>query len=183
MISSELISAIAEIQQPRSRFQLEHFVVNQHDTEEMRYYQILVEINDLLYKYRLADINYKKTLIEIERLRATGDAIDELNAQEKEMGLEQSSLAMIGAQRELTHLINMWQACPTKFTREQIELAEPKYWQSRLSRQAELQALGQGRVDWAQLDAIRQAGFLQDFVQKRESVEIEQPNKSAGDIE
>jgi hypothetical protein len=34
--------AIAEVQQPRSRFQLERFVLGQHATPEMRYYQTVL---------------------------------------------------------------------------------------------------------------------------------------------
>lgn len=170
-MKDELAKAILEIQQPRSRFQLEAFVLNQHDTDEMRYYQTVIEINDLIYKHRLAQIAVKKGEIEIARLRATGDEIDELDAQEKELGLEQTRLAMIGAERELSHLIELWESFPVKYTREQIEQAQPEYWQARLTRQAELQALGQGRVDWAQIDAIRQAGFLDEFVAKHGAVE------------
>ena len=53
--------AIAEIQQPRSRYQLIHFVIGQHDTPEMRYYQLMLELQDTGYKLRLAEIGLKKS--------------------------------------------------------------------------------------------------------------------------
>jgi hypothetical protein len=56
----EIEKAIAEVQQPRSRFQLERFVLGQHATAEMRYYQTVLELQDAIYKYKLAVINVKK---------------------------------------------------------------------------------------------------------------------------
>lgn len=172
----DLFQAIAEIQQPRSEFQLRNFVLGQHDTDEMRYFQCLTEINDLYSKYRLAEISVKKQEIQISRLRATKDELDDLEAEEIEIGLEQTKLAMIGAQRELSTLIDLWNAFPIKYSREQIELAQPTYWKARLTRQAELQAIGSGHVDWAQLDALKQANeldaFLLNFAQSMEAKEI-----------
>jgi hypothetical protein len=52
----DIEKAIAEIQQPRSRFQLERFVLGQHPTPEMQYYQTCIELQDMLYKYKLAEI-------------------------------------------------------------------------------------------------------------------------------
>ena len=72
--------AIAEIQQPRSRYQLLHFVIGQHDTPEMRYYQLMLELQDMGYKVRLAEIGLKKAEVEIARLVETGDELDALDA-------------------------------------------------------------------------------------------------------
>lgn len=177
----DLVTAIAEIQQPRSRFQLERFVLGQHDTDEMRYYQCLIEINDLIYKYRLAQIEVAKAEAKIARLRATGDEIDELKARKRELGLEQTRLAMIGAERELAALIELWDSFPVKYSREQIESAQPDYWRARLTRQADLQALGSGTVDWAQMDAIRQAGFLDEFLHKHAAVTAQPVPQLEGD--
>ena len=54
-----ITEAIAEIQQPRSRFQLVHFVVGQHDTPEMRFYQLCLELQDMGYKLRIAQIGVR----------------------------------------------------------------------------------------------------------------------------
>lgn len=163
-MDNKLLEAISEIQQPRSEFQLRNFVIGQHDTEEMRYYQCLLEINDLVYKYKNAQLAIKKQEIKISRLRAKEDELAEIKAQELELGLEQTQLAMIGAERELSILVNFWQSFPIKYTREQIELAQPDYWKARLTRQAELQAVGSGQVEWSQLDALRQANELDSFM-------------------
>ena len=53
--------AIAEIQQPRSRYQLVHFVIGQHDTPEMRFYQLMMELQDMGGKLRHVEIAIRKT--------------------------------------------------------------------------------------------------------------------------
>jgi hypothetical protein len=113
----EILLAIAEVQQSRSKYQLDKFVVNQHDTDEMRYFQCVTEIQSLYYTIRTVSLEMKKTEIEIDRLRATGDEIDEIDAQIKELGLEQTRLVGVGAFRELGHLMNTFNSFETKYTR------------------------------------------------------------------
>jgi hypothetical protein len=69
-----------------------------------------------------------------------------------------------------------------KYTREEIEEAQPAYWEQRLTRVAQLQMLSaQGGVDWAQLEAIYQANIMEkaleqiptmNFVEDRDEVLI-----------
>lgn len=176
-MDEQLLQAIAEIQQPRSEFQLHNFVIGQHDTEEMRYYQCLLEINDLVYKYKSAKLVLKKQEIKIARLRAKQDELADVKADELELGLEQTKLAMIGAERELLILVSFWESCPIKYTRQEIESAQPDYWKARLTRQAELQAVGSGQVEWAQLDALRQAdeldGFMNNYLESMKAKQIQ----------
>lgn len=168
----EIERAIAEVQQPRSRFQLERFVLGQHATAEMKYYQVCLELQDMIYKYKLAEINTKKANLKIEKLRSTGDELDELKAQEIELGLENSKYAVIGAQRELAHLIDIWETFDKKFTREQIESAQPDYWQARLTNNAKAMLMGGSSVNPAHIEAMDQAGVLDKFV-----AEVEQTKK------
>ena len=67
--------AIEEIQQPRSRYQLIHFVLGQHDTPEMQFYQLMMELQDMGYKLRMAQLGIRKLEIEIKRLLETGDEL------------------------------------------------------------------------------------------------------------
>jgi len=164
--------AIAEVQQPRSRFQLERFVLGQHATPEMQYYQVCLELQDMLYKYKLAELNKKKTDLKIARLRATGDELDELKAQEIELGQAQTAYAVIGAQRELAHLIDIWESFEHKYTRAEIEAAQPDYWQARLSNNARAMIMGGAGVSPAHIEAMEQAGVLDNFV-----AEVEQTKK------
>ena len=161
-----MADAIAEVQQPRSRFQLEHFVIGQHDTPEMRFYQLCLELQDMGYKLRLAGLAVRKTVVEIGRLEATGDELDAIEAEEKQVGLEQTRIVMRGAERELAILTDLFDES-THYTRAEIEHAQPEYWEKRLTRQTNLQLMA-GGVQWAQLDSMRQAGLLDDLVAEHE---------------
>ena len=162
-----IAEAIAEIQQPRSRFQLIHFVIGQHDTPEMRFYQLCLELQDMGLKLRLAQINVRKGEIEIARLLETGDELDALEAEEKQVGLEQTQIVMRGAERELAVLTDLFDESQ-KFTRDEIEHAQPEYWSKRLTRQTNLQLMA-GGVQWAQLDSMRQAGLLAQAIEDRQA--------------
>ncbi len=161
-----ITDAIAEIQQPRSRYQLIHFVIGQHDTPEMRFYQLCLELQDMGYKLRTAQLSVRKTEIEIARLLETGDEIDAIEAEEKQVGLEQTRIVMRGAEREIAVLTDLFDESQ-KFTRDEIEHAQPEYWEKRLTRQTNLQIMA-GGVGWAQLDSMRQIGLLDDMVEERE---------------
>jgi predicted transcriptional regulator len=165
--------AIAEVQQPRSRFQLERFVLGQHPTPEMQYYQVCLELQDMIYKYKLAEINEKKTQLKISRLRSTGDELDELKAQEIELGQAQTRYAVIGAQRELANLVHIWESFDHKYTREEIEAAQPDYWQERLTNNAKAMLMGGNGVNAAHIEAMEQAGVLDSFVAEVEKTKKE----------
>ena len=164
--------AIAEVQQPRSRFQLERFVLGQHATPEMQYYQTVIELQDMIYKYKLAQINVKKTEAKIAKLRSTGDEIDELKAQEKELGMAQTRFTMLGAERELKHLMEIFDTFTHKYSREEIEAAQPDYWQARLTNNAKAMLMGGSGVNAAHIEAMEQAGVLDNFI-----TEVEQSKK------
>jgi hypothetical protein len=157
----DILLAMAEIQQSRSDFQIEKFVVNQHDTDEMRYQQTVIELQQLYYTIKSVSLEMKKTEIEINRLRATGDEVDEIDAQIKELGLEQTRLVGIGAFRELDMFMNIYNSFEHKYTRAEIEAAQPDYWNKRLSRQATLEAIGGTQAQAAHLDSLRQIGALE----------------------
>jgi len=167
-----ITDAIAEVQQPRSRYQLIHFVIGQHDTPEMRFYQLCLELQDMGYKLRMAQIGVRKAEVEIRRLLETGDELDALEAEEKQVGLDQTLIVMRGAERELAILTDLFDESQ-KFTRDEIEHAQPEYWQKRLTRQTNLQIMA-GGVGWAQLDSMRQIGLLDEMVAEREQQLTEQ---------
>jgi len=157
-----ITDAIAEVQQPRSRYQLIHFVIGQHDTAEMRFYQLCIELQDMGYKLRMAQLGVRKSEVEIARLLATGDELDAIEAEEKQVGLEQTLIVMAGAEREIAILTDLFDES-THYTRDEIEHAQPEYWQLRLTRQTNLQIMA-GGVQWAQLDSMRQAGILEEAI-------------------
>ena len=167
-----ITDAIAEVQQPRSRFQLIHFVIGQHDTPEMRFYQLCLELQDMGHKLRLAELGVRKAEIEIARLLETGDDLDAIEAEEKQVGLGHTRVVMRGAEREIAILTDLFDESQ-KFTRDEIEHAQPEYWQKRLTRQTNLQIMS-GNVGWAQLDSMRQVGLLDEMVAEREQQLTEQ---------
>jgi hypothetical protein len=169
----EIEKAITEVQQPRSRFQLERFVLGQHATDEMKYYQTVIELQDAIYKYKFAVINVKKSELKIANLRATGDELDELKAQERELGLFQTRLAMVGAEREMKHLLEIFETFTHKYTREEIEAAQPDYWQARLTNNARAMLMGGSSVNAAHIEAMEQAGVLDNFVAEVEKTKKE----------
>jgi hypothetical protein len=169
----EIHKAIAEVQQPRSRFQLERFVLGQHATPEMQYYQTVIELQDMIYKYKLAQISVKKAEAKISKLRKTGDQLDELKAQEIELGLVQTRFTMLGAERELKHLMEIWDSFEHKYTRDEIEQAQPDYWQARLTNNAKAMLMGGTSVNAAHIEAMEQAGVLDSFVAEVEKTKKE----------
>ena len=154
--------AIEEIQQPRSRYQLIHFVLGQHDTPEMRFYQLCLELQDMRYKLQMPQLAVRKSEIETSRLLETGDELDAIEAEEKQVGLEQTRIVMLGAEREIAILTDLFDES-THYTRAEIEHAQPEYWHARLTRQTNLQLMA-GGVQWAQLDSMRQAGLLEEAI-------------------
>lgn len=167
----DILESIEEIIQPRSRFQLEHFVLGQHDTIEMAFRQVCLELQGAIFNEKRAKLQRDKIRLEVEQLKASDNPVDHIEAQIKEVDLEEAALTVRGAERELNHLIELYDSFPHKFTYDELESAQPAYWQARLSRQANMQALGSGKVEWAQLNALHQAGFLSEFMEEKNSIE------------
>lgn len=162
----EIEKAIAEVQQTRSNFQIDKFVVGQHSTKEMQYYQVCIELQDAIYKYQLAKVNLQKEQLLIKRLRESGDELKELEAQEKEITMAQTRLALLGHEREMNYLVNLWNGFATKYTREQIELAQAEYWGKRLTGNAKAMLMGGNNVNAAHIEAMEQAGVLDQLIQE-----------------
>jgi hypothetical protein len=157
-LDETVMLAMAEIQQPRSPFQLEKFVINQHSTPEMQYAQCVTEIQALYYTIKTVSLDMNIQEIKVKRLLETGDEIDALEAQKLQLGLEQTRLVGIGAFRELETLLDIFESFPKKYTRQEIDQAQPIYWTQRLNQQAILQELGGSQAGAAHLNALAQIG-------------------------
>ena len=144
----------------RSRYQLRRFVVGQHDTAPMQWRQILLEAQDLIYKIRMAELSVQKANIEIERLLATNDPLDALEAEEKRLGVVLTERTLQGARQELAWLQELADEVGS-FTAEEIEADQPEYWARRLNRQAGLDrlAITEG-VSAGNLQSMLSAGLL-----------------------
>lgn len=159
-----LRSAFLEIQQPRSNFALDHFVKKLHDLPERQYEQIVEELRRAYGMIRGLLLDQERLQIEkanlIKKAINTQDRLDEIEAEQKDIALDDVEASLTGKLREFDCLYKLWEEMP-KYTREDIEKAEPEYWRLRLTRQAGEErvslALGVGRGN---LDALWQAGML-----------------------
>lgn len=164
--------AIKEVQQPRSHYQIVHFVLGQHDTPEMQFHQLCQELMNTKLGLEMARLDIRRNEIQIERLLSTGDEIDAITAEELRLGVEHTRTVMQGSERELAVMEDIFYSVP-HFTRDEIEHAQPDYWEKRLTRQTNLQIMS-GGVQWAQLDSMRQIGLLDGMVEAREEQLIDQ---------
>lgn len=183
----DIKDAIKEIKQSRSRYQIEKFVVGQHHSPEMQYYQLCVEMNGLINTIEETKLRIQKVEAECEELRETGKKSDAIEAKIKERSIEELENHILGSERELAFMKELFEQYP-KYTREDIEAAQPEYWETRLTRVAQLQMLSaQGGVDWAQLEAIYQANIMEkaleqipnmSFIEDRDEVLIIKDRKN-----
>ena len=167
----ELTQAIAEVQQPRSRYMLETMTLGVHDTPEMRFYYCVIELNDKLHKYRLAEVNKERMEREMGRLEGSDDLDADLDLREKRIEYDFFMGVMAGGKRELDDLFDIYTGMQ-HFTREEIDANQREYWEARMTRQTQMQIMA-GGVQWSQLDALRQVGLLDDLVGEREAVMAE----------
>lgn len=155
----DIIERFVEIQQPRSRVQLEKFVVEQHDTPEMQYMQCVLEIQNLYYTLKSVAIDLQIAEIEISKLKSSKDPIDQLNAQKKELGLEQTRVVGVGAFRELEILLQILEQYP-RYTRKDIEDQQLIYWKKRLERQAMVESISGSQAVASNINSLLQLGEL-----------------------
>ena len=140
---------------------MDKFVLGQHHSPEMQYYQLVLEASSLTTALKESELQIRKLNAEAEELRETGKKSDAIEAEILELRISEYELELIGSNRELNYLKKLFDEFP-KFTREQIEAGQEEYWETRLLRVAQLQMLSrQGGVDWAQLEALHQANIIE----------------------
>lgn len=157
----ELQAAIRSIQQPRSTFQIEKFVVRQHDTLERQYHQCVLELYVKYNNIRRAMLQRRRLEIDIRDLAAQDeDERRSLDLQEKQYDLEDLDLALLGAVREFEVLYSIFCSMP-QFTYEEIQAAEEGYWRTRLTRQAAEDIGAFGHIGVGNRDSLWMAGFIE----------------------
>lgn len=155
----EMESAFLEIQQPRTEFVLEKFVVGQHDTEEQRYAQCVLEMQVKYDNIRRAKINKRILELKIQNLENKNTEISKLKADLVRIDIEEQDRAMLGALREFEGLYKIWQSFPKKFTRQELDANQESYWKLRLERQAYQDVQATGRIGVGNHEALRQIGL------------------------
>jgi hypothetical protein len=154
----ELREAVRAIQQPRTNFQLQHFVVGQHDSEPRRWMQCVLELQVKLHHLRRAEIEQRITRRRIASLRTAGttEATDEADL--LEIDRDAHSLGILGAIRETEALFAIYKSFPRGYTNAELNAAEEEYWQLRLARQAKHSLVATGRIGLGDLDSLYQLG-------------------------
>jgi len=160
-VSDELLQAFKEIQQPRTNYQLEKFVVGKYETPEQQYFHCVLELQLKYNSLRKAKIHLEKTNYLIEKYKkeeAEGNKLSEFKRREREIDKETAELAVLGALREFETLYKIWKSFDKNYTREEMDKAQPLYWQRRLTGQANRDVMACGRISVGNQDALRQIG-------------------------
>jgi hypothetical protein len=153
----ELAAAIQSIQQPRSDFQLKHFVVGQHDAEPRRWWQCVLELQIKIQSLKRARVHRRQLMRKIRHLR-DGSEESKDEAELLQLELEEHDLAVLGALREAEALYAIYKSFPRQYSNEELNAAEEDYWRRRLNRQAVQDLASIGRVGIGNLDSLRQIG-------------------------
>lgn len=172
MFTPDIVNKFANVIQARSKYQLNNFVINQHDTDEMKYQQTLLEIQNIYYTVKHFLLESEKIKIRIKRLKATGDELDAIDAEQEALSLEQMEVASLGTYRELKELLRILDTFP-EYTREQIEANQEEYWHKRMHRQIEVdQTAGNSQLA-SHINSLIQMGELNyEAPEKEEILEI-----------
>jgi hypothetical protein len=110
----ELEQSFLEIQQPRTSYVIEKFVVGQHDTIEMQFSQCVLEIQIKVANLKRAKLGKRRIEIQIKELEDKGTEIDQIDADLKRIDLQEQDYAVLGALRELDALYKIYQSFPKK---------------------------------------------------------------------
>ena len=130
------------IQQPRTNFELEHFVIGEKHMPGKRWAQAVLELQVRMFSIERGRINKERLLVELDILKGKLEAeqdehqarLIQLDIDEKQVDLAEFELARLGAIREAETLMALLQKMPA-YTREQLEAEEPEYWRRRLTEQ------------------------------------------------
>lgn len=143
----------------RTSFQLERFVMQEHDLPERKFLQLMMELKSMRDGFISDVFDIEKMKIEIKRLLAKNDEVDTLEAMKKQYFMRQLEENMIFREREIKTIVQLINSLPKIYTYDEIEAAESRYWECRLTRQAfEDMASAQTGINQGNIRANIQAG-------------------------
>ncbi len=156
--NEELIKAFEEVQQPRTEYQLRNFVVGAHIGKEQQYAQCVTELQRKYTNLKRAQVQFDKNEYELEVLRNSDNPLAKFDIKIRELDMEETRLAVIGAMREFEVLYRIWQEFGRTYTRKEIDGAQEKYWHDRITEQANNDIRAAGRIGVGNLKSLRQIG-------------------------
>jgi len=170
----ELLAAFAEIQQPRSRYALDKLVVGQKFTPEAQYAQCVLEAQIKWVNIRLGRLEMERIDLEIAAITTPG-RLGEIEREKKQIEKEQTMHAMLGAERELACLCDIFGQFPSKFTYEELQAAQPEEHRQRLCMHAIQDIQAFGYVTPGNQDALRmiKAALVINEVNGKRQITIE----------
>jgi hypothetical protein len=144
----------------RSKYQIEKFVLGQHDTLPMQFRQIVLEIRSLATSLETAKVSLQILEIKINKLATKNDEISLLKLKKKEIKAGMLSEAIASSAAELEILNEILSSIPF-FTEAEIEQNQEEYWEKRLTRQAEIDSIqaAQG-ISAGNISSLLQAGLI-----------------------
>jgi|6_EtaG_2_1085325.scaffolds.fasta_scaffold13334_2 hypothetical protein len=160
-VGDELLKVFKEMPQAKTDFVLRELVIGQHETIEQQYAHCILELRMAYNALRRAKIGLEKTDYEVAELKAKdedGDKMAGFDWREKLIDKYEAECAVIGKLREFSCLYKIYQSFPKKFTREEVNEAQPEYWNKRAIRQANQDVIAIGRVQQGNQDLLRQLG-------------------------
>lgn len=168
-VKSELIESLDAINQSRSNYQIEKFVIGEHTKPERQFQQCVLELKVKLQNIKREELNL------IKHQRKLAAETDDIEKALIALDIEDMEYSIKSQKREAGTLYAIYTQFP-KFTYQQLQEAEESYWFDRLGRQAEIELQSTGRVGQGNLDALRMIGAVQnnfagDFYNKLQLVE------------
>lgn len=168
---SEVIGQLREdfdaIAMPRPAYVLEHLVVRPNEHVTQQWQQCVLELRVKYNNIRRSLLQRQKLLREIESEQ------DDLEAQIKQIDLDDLDWGLLGMAREFEALHAIYQQFPKRFTREELDAGQAEYWYNRLTKQAIQDIMATGRVGVGNQDALRQI-HAEVRVNKEGQIEIVQ---------
>jgi len=155
----ELHEQFLEAFQGRSDFQISNFVVGAHKSPERQFAQCMAELQAKYFSIKRADINRRRLKHEIENSACPFDI------EEKEVTLQELSIALTGALREFDTLYQIYQQLP-KFKNQELQEAERGYWLDRIAEQSQRDIEASGTVSSGNAEALRQVGLIDGYSER-----------------
>jgi len=175
-----LEQAFLEIQMPRTPFILENMVVNSKFTEEQKCAQCVLELSIAYDNLRTAKCAAELKKIELKGIKGKTKK-SKLIKEMKAIELEQLNRARLGALREFEYLYFLWEKFPKRFTRQEINEAQPTEFRMKLELQALMDKNATGRISVGNQEGLRQIGKM-PFPELDYSREVDKRFLNEGDI-
>lgn len=166
----ELHQAFSEIQMPRPPFVLNDLVVNARFTDEQKYAQCTLELYNAYCNLHTAEVDRDIMQATIDSMRCFTKK-QKLERKKKQIELEMLEYTMLWAMREFNYLYDLREKRPKKYTREELNEAQPLEYKMKLETQALHDIMANGKVSVWNLEWLRQLGIGPRMALQEQTIE------------